>query len=297
MRRPNASSIWCRRIAILTNAVSHELRTPLARFKFSLEILARTPDGARKQDYIDNMKGDVAEPESLIDEMLSYARLSAHNLLMNLVEIDVRHWLQRELAVYANENVRVACRFAIQPSMSDCRSSLNPDLMARAIHNIIRNGLRYAKHIINVHAQLNEESICICDDGPGIPPEMHARIFEPFSRLETSRAKASGGYGLGLAIAARILQRHQGRISVTNSEPCGVCFVMEWPRKRQAAPSSSWSRCCAGIASPAISRRDCGRYAARNPAAPRSPRRRRTAGTASSAPRLSPLRDLSRIRY
>lgn len=221
----------------LTNAVSHELRTPLARFKFSLEILARTPDGEKKQEYIDNMKSDVGELEGLIDEMLSYARLSEQNLLMNLVEIDVRHWLLAELATYANEEVRVACTFAIQPSMADYRSSLNPELMARAIHNIIRNGLRYAKDIINVHAQLNETSICIriCDDGPGIPLAMHAQIFEPFSRLETSRDKASGGYGLGLAIAARILQRHQGRISVTNSEPCGVCFVLEWPRNRQQA--------------------------------------------------------------
>jgi signal transduction histidine kinase len=61
---------------------------------------------------------------------------------------------------------------------------------------------------------------------------MHAKIFEPFSRLETSRDKASGGYGLGLAIAARILQRHQGRISVANCEPNGTCFILAWPRHR-----------------------------------------------------------------
>jgi signal transduction histidine kinase len=216
----------------LTNAVSHELRTPLARFKFSLEILARSTDEQKCQHYLDNMKGDVSELEQLIDEMLSYARLSEQNLLMRLVDVDLRQWLQSELTAYANEPILVTCSFAVQPSTGDYRTSFNPDLMARALHNIVRNGLRYARSIINVHAQLNANSVTIriCDDGPGIPIEMHEKIFEPFSRLETSRDKASGGYGLGLAIAARILQRHQGRVDVTNCEPNGTCFLLTWPR-------------------------------------------------------------------
>ena len=219
----------------LTNAVSHELRTPLARFKFGMEMLVRTPDRDKQLQYLDNMKHDVVELEGLIDEMLSYARLSEQNLLMDLVDVDMRQWLQQELKAYANGPVPIACTFAIQPSMANYRSSLNPELMARAIHNIIRNGLRYAHTLINVHAQLNEDCIVIriCDDGPGIPEAMHARIFEPFSRLETSRDKASGGYGLGLAIAARILQRHQGKISVANCAPAGTCFTLTWPRNRK----------------------------------------------------------------
>lgn len=218
----------------LTNAVSHELRTPLARFKFSLEILARSVEAEKRQQYLDNMKSDVAELEQLIDEMLSYARLSEQNLLMKLVDVDLRQWLQQELATYANEPVKVACSFSIQPSTADYRSTFNPELMARALHNIVRNGLRYARSMINVHAQLNAETVTIriCDDGPGIPADMHEKIFEPFSRLETSRDKASGGYGLGLAIAARILQRHQGRVSATHCEPNGTCFILTWPRRR-----------------------------------------------------------------
>jgi len=225
----------------LTNAVSHELRTPLARFKFSLEILARSDDAGKRQQYLENMKTDVVELEGLIDEMLSYARLSEQNLLMNLVEVDLRAWLQQELTLYAAAPVRIVCSFAIQPSTADYRSSLNPELMARAIHNIIRNGLRYARAVINVHAQLNEEAVTIriCDDGPGIPAAMHEKIFEPFSRLETSRDKVSGGYGLGLAIAARILHRHQGTIRVQNCEPNGACFFLSWPRNRTASTAVS----------------------------------------------------------
>lgn len=217
----------------LTHAVSHELRTPLARFKFGLEMLMRSPDPAKRQNYIDNMKGDIAELETLIDEMLSYARLSEQNLLLHLVDIDLQHWLQHEIANYAREKIRVYCSFDALPINGDHRVSCHPDLIARAIHNIIRNGLRYANSEIAVHALLTADSVLIriCDDGPGIPEEMRERVFEPFSRLETSRDKQSGGYGLGLAIAARILQRHRGSICVYNSSPHGACFRLEWPRR------------------------------------------------------------------
>lgn len=217
----------------LTHAVSHELRTPLARFKFSMEMLARNLDAEKKQRYLDNMKGDVTELETLIDEMLSYARLSEQNLLLNLVEIDIKQWLQQEIAAYANETIKVTCGYSAQTPNGDCRVTCNPDLLARAVHNIVRNGLRYASHTIAVHAHLSQDTVLIriCDDGPGIPDNKREAIFEPFSRLETSRDKKSGGYGLGLAIAARIMQRHKGRIWVDNCEPHGACFKLEWPRR------------------------------------------------------------------
>lgn len=216
----------------LTHAVSHELRTPLARFKFSVEMLGRNLEPEKKQQYLNNMKGDVAELETLIDEMLSYARLSEQNLLLNLVEIDIKQWLQREMAAYAHEKIQVTCGYSAQTPNGDCRVTCNPDLLARAVHNIVRNGLRYASQTIAVHAHLSHATVLIriCDDGPGIPEDKRESIFEPFSRLETSRDKKTGGYGLGLAIAARIMQRHKGRIWVDNCEPHGACFKLEWPR-------------------------------------------------------------------
>lgn len=215
----------------LTHAVSHELRTPLARFRFSLEILARNSDPDKKQHYLDNMKADVAELEALIDELLSYARLSEENLLTNLVDMDLRSWLQQEVSAYADQHIAINCSFSANSPARSYRASFNPDLMARAVHNIIRNGLRYARSCININVHAGEDlvEIRICDDGPGIPDAMQEKIFEPFARLETSRDKSSGGYGLGLAIAARILQRHKGSIHVENCAPCGACFILRWP--------------------------------------------------------------------
>ena len=216
----------------LTNAVSHELRTPLARFKFSLEILAKTDDPAKKERYLASMKGDVQELEGLIDEMLSYARLSEENLRLNLVEVNLRAWLQELLAQYGDEGVQLEFSYSASPLEDNSHSSFNPELMARALNNVLRNCLRYAASRIAVNAHLGAEAveIRICDDGPGIPADMQEKIFEPFSRLDTSRDRQSGGYGLGLAIANRILQRHGGSIRVRNSEPCGACFILRWPR-------------------------------------------------------------------
>lgn len=227
----------------LTNAVSHELRTPLARFKFTMEMLGRCDDVERKQRYLDDMKQDVQELETLIDEMLTYARLGEHNLVLHQEQVDLKQWIERELRVYEREPISVTCSFSyVTPEgtppgdfSGSYRASLNPDLMARALHNVVRNGLRYARERISLHLHCNGTvTLRICDDGPGIPPDKQASIFEPFSRLETARDRQSGGYGLGLAIASRILQRHGGSISVYNCEPHGACFVLEWPRQPQS---------------------------------------------------------------
>jgi signal transduction histidine kinase len=213
----------------LTNAVSHELRTPLARFKFSMEILARTQDAAKKEEYLRNMKQDVEELERLIDEMLSYAKLNEQNLLMELVEMDIRPWLQELVAAYDGEPVRVSLAF--QPETPNTiTATLNPALMARAINNILRNCLRYADALItvNVSQQDGITEITIQDDGKGIAADKLAAIFEPFTRGDTSRDRQSGGYGLGLAIAARIVQRHHGSIEAGNTSPHGAKFVLKW---------------------------------------------------------------------
>src|SRR5690606_12049184 len=137
-----------------------------------------------------------------------------HNLTLRLEEVDLKHWLERELRVYERGEVSVICSFScIPPDASNNIARINPDLMARALHNIVRNGLRYSKERISILLNCNGSiSLRICDDGPGVPPGMQANIFEPFTRLETSRDRLSGGYGLGLAIASRILQRHGGHV-------------------------------------------------------------------------------------
>lgn len=213
----------------LTNAVAHELRTPLARFKFSMEMLGKTEDETRVRDYLAAMKHDVLELETLIDEMLSYAKLSEDNLQLQRHMLPFNAWLERQMKPYADSDIAV--HLQLQQWDEERQASFNPDMMARALHNVLRNSLRYAESQVLVSGFIEGDLACIrvCDDGPGIDDANHESIFEPFARLDTSRDRQSGGYGLGLAIARRILQRHGGSIHVEHNTPRGACFVLRWP--------------------------------------------------------------------
>ncbi len=215
----------------LTSAVSHELRTPLARFKFSLQMLGGKLSAEKQQDYLQSMKQDVLELESLTDELLSYARLSERNLELRLDRVDLGTWLRRQVDQYSGGGVRIEHRFESLRQDGDTQLVMDPDLMARAVHNVLRNCLRYASEVVTMEARLMADTaeLRICDDGPGIPQDMRERVFEPFSRLDTSRDRQSGGHGLGLAIAQRVLQRHLGGIRVEDHCGGGACFVLWWP--------------------------------------------------------------------
>ena len=138
-------------------------------------------------------------------------------------------WLQRQLARYADSQIPVHLQMPTEIDTLEVR--FNPDLLARALHNVMRNCLRYAEKEVLVACTLEgtEVVVRISDDGPGIPEGSRESIFEPFARLDTSRDRQSGGYGLGLAIARRILQRHGGNIHVENRHVHGASFVLHWP--------------------------------------------------------------------
>ncbi len=216
----------------LTHAVSHELKTPLARLQFSQEMLKQTLPASQHSKYIQTITQDIKELDELIDEMLSYAKFSADNLNLHLQNIPLDHWLKQLIQDYASEPITID--LTIQANAKSKQTRLDSRLMSRAMHNIIRNGLRYAKSriIITLSLQKNQFSIVIEDDGAGIPENLMQQIFEPFARLDHSRSKHSGGYGLGLAIAKKIIEQHQGSILATRSKLGGAQFEINLPNSK-----------------------------------------------------------------
>ena len=105
--------------------------------------------------------------------------------------------------------------------------------MHRAIQNLVGNAGRYAKGRVKVRCSVADD-ICrvdVEDDGPGIPEEDWDRVFSAFARLDDSRTRASGGYGLGLSIVRRIMYWHGGRAMVGRSDELGGArFSLIWPR-------------------------------------------------------------------
>lgn len=209
----------------LVNAVSHELRTPLARLKFSLEMLEQVPEQHRSA-----MKQDVNEMSTLIDEMLSYARLenidaNDNKNDANLVKI-VNHVIDKCSRI---TDKKITCQLP-----THCTYFCNEQLIERALQNLLSNAVRYAKKcvLITLKEHNNDVFIIVEDDGEGIKPEEYDKIFDAFYRVDKSRNKALGGFGLGLAIVERICRSHRGHCNVAESELGGCKFTICLPQQR-----------------------------------------------------------------
>lgn len=219
----------------LTNAVSHELRTPITRMRFALEMLEKTnekTDKKTKQRYLDGLNVDVNDLEDLVNELLNFARFEQAKPLPDLETIELLPWLEdiiEHARGYAG-NLKIYCVNNNVPIAHKIRCS--PRYLARVIHNLLRNACKYSQHEISIILELTEKGtlIHIDDDGVGIPKKDRPLIFEPFSRLDESRSRLSGGHGLGLAIAKKIIDTHNGCITIDDSPIGGARFSISLPK-------------------------------------------------------------------
>lgn len=224
----------------LTNAVSHELKTPLARLRFALSLTEDAATSAERSQLLKKMHQDVDELDALVQEMLLYSRLERNAAApeMALHPVPVESWLPNavEDETEAAEANDIRIPVAVESAVAD--AACEPKYMARAVQNLVRNALRYAKTRVEVSVgeSFGRYWIHVDDDGPGIPMEDRARLFVPFARMEQSRARhADGsGTGLGLAIVQRIAEWHGGRAAISTSTLGGTRVTIEWP---QGAPT------------------------------------------------------------
>lgn len=210
----------------LLHSVSHELRTPIARLEFALELLdARANDPALRK-RIAAMEGDVSELNTLVNELLGMARLDSGQALQRET-VDVAGLLRAvEDALPPGDAVlSVACA----PDAGTIEA--DPRLLGRALSNLLRNAQKYAAGTIRLSAGRTgtRMTIAVEDDGPGIPAEERERIFEPFYRLDRSRDRATGGFGLGLSIVRKAVLLHGGTVHVEGSSLGGARFVVSLP--------------------------------------------------------------------
>ncbi|MEW5682166.1 MAG: ATP-binding protein [Pseudomonadota bacterium] len=209
----------------MTHAVSHELRTPIARLSFALEMANQLPEQEKQL-----MLQDVRELQQLVDEILDYARLEAGQLPLQWQQVDLAELLlslQEKLSPLPGAPIQLQLPPTVQ---------LYGDghYLERALQNLLVNAKKYAnKHIIvSVTQQQQYWQLKVEDDGPGVAPELREEIIKPFFRVEASRNKDSGGFGLGLAIVQRVAQWHQGSISVGASTLGGACFELRLPLRQ-----------------------------------------------------------------
>ena len=217
----------------LTSAVSHELRTPVARMRFALEMLNASDNKEDQIRYADAINEDINELDLLLEELLSYARFDQNNPNLNLSLVKLIPWLDhsmQKLLPLANNKTLV---YMVKDIEDDETNHFEPRLMSRVLDNLVQNALRYAKSKVKVSLKRADDHylLIVEDDGEGIPKEKRENIFDAFSRIDESRDRASGGFGLGLAIVERIVKAHQGSVSIHTSYLGGARFEVRLPRK------------------------------------------------------------------
>lgn len=208
----------------LLNAVSHELRTPLSRLEFGMALVLADPLEPPTKLRLGQMLDHVRELDSLIDELLSYTRLQSPYQLPDLQEVPVQAYLDSVLGGFIEEQ---ECRYfslILQLESTPERFVLDPRLTARALQNLISNAIRYCEAQVKVSACTHPEKgliFSVEDDGIGIPVNEQERIFAPFYRMDRSRDRETGGFGLGLAISRRAIECQGGEITVGASALLG----------------------------------------------------------------------------
>ena len=201
----------------MLGAIGHDLRTPLAALRVRIESVDDETDRARMADTVEEMS-------RTLDDILSLARAgrpsepSTDTDLAALVDAVVEDFrdLDRDVSFFEAERLLMRLR---------------PTLMRRAVRNLIENSLNYAgAATVAIEPGVREVAIVVADRGPGIPEERLAEVFDPFTRLEASRNRETGGLGLGLALARAIVRDAGGEIRLANRPGGGLRATIALPR-------------------------------------------------------------------
>jgi len=201
----------------MLGAIGHDLRTPLAALRVRIESVEDESDRTKMAETIDEMN-------RTLDDILSLARLgrpsepATDSDLAALVDAVVEDFRDIGADVRFVESDRLTLR-------------LRPSLMRRAVRNLIENAVKYGGGAeVRIEERTSGVAIVVADRGPGIPPDRIDSVFDPFTRLETSRNRATGGIGLGLALARAIAREAGGDITLANRTGGGLDAVLTLPR-------------------------------------------------------------------
>ncbi|WP_445003891.1 ATP-binding protein [Halomonas mongoliensis] len=225
----------------MIRAVSHELRTPVARIRFAVQMVEDMTDDPAVRRQLEGIDGDIEELDGLVDEILTYARLGSDAVNGREMEaglVECRAMAERVIAALAPLHGQLAITLAEGPEVE---ALAEPRYLQRALQNLVANACRHARSrvVIRLGSEPRLVRIDVEDDGPGVPAGERQAIFKPFARLDDSRTRRSGGYGLGLSIVQKVMSWHGGSVGVDNSpELGGARFTLLLPQRPEGTATT-----------------------------------------------------------
>ena len=222
--------------------IAHELCSPLARMEMALGILEQRADDDTARGYVADVREEARHMSALVTELLSFSKAGIGGRNVELQPVSLAEIAARLVAREARDHGTIVL---------DVPAALTvlaePDLLARALGNVIRNAVRYAAPVgtaaegahsfrplqhpdgrptgpIVVAARSSgvQAIVTVTDSGPGVPEDALHRLFDPFFRPEAARTRETGGTGLGLAIVKSCIEACGGTVAVRNIQPTGL---------------------------------------------------------------------------
>jgi signal transduction histidine kinase len=203
--------------------VSHELRTPITRMKVALEFLE---DSQAKQ----SLQADIEELEKMVNEILKTARRQHSYEKLKKQPANLTELLKQTLTAFKNQPPGIE----IIDLPAEIEAEADPDQIKTVFENVLNNAIKYSRPDsepiqVSYQRRVSYAIIRITDFGIGIPQEELPHIFEPFYRVDKSRTKDTGGYGLGLSLCKTIMEAHAGKIEVQSAPEQGTSVSLFFP--------------------------------------------------------------------
>ncbi|NVJ26019.1 HAMP domain-containing protein [Myxococcus sp. AM011] len=224
--------------------VSHELRTPLARIRVALD-LAEEGDAATAREMLTDITGDLSELERLVDDVLTTAKLdlasegaTTGTPPLRPEQVEIRGLVEKAASRFRSARPGRVLEVSVEGAMPTLEA--DPMLLRRALDNLLDNAGKYSESGTAVRLRAlsgtpGELSLEVADEGIGIEPEDLSRVGTPFFRTDRSRARRTGGVGMGLALARRIVDAHGGTLTLESRPGVGTTARILLPVPRAEA--------------------------------------------------------------
>jgi len=212
----------------LLSGVSHELRSPIARIRLATTLARESADTAERQEMLDRIEQDTIQLDAMLERILTVSRLESGQLKPKFESLVLNDLVEDVVSDARFETAATHATITCQSVVENIQLTGDPRLLRSAIENVVRNAIFYSGEggkvdvMITATGNRRVASVIVSDNGPGVPQDKMQLIFEPFYRVDDSRGAATGGMGLGLAIANNAMRAHGGGIIARNVEPHGL---------------------------------------------------------------------------